>query len=414
MLLPCRIMPFSRWAVSHTIGLIWFANSSYWARISSKLMRSGILKASAISALSSASELKSCANSTINQVGDTNAPAGDFVFVTRPDAAGSGSDGNAILSSFGDLLDDPMEREDYVGAVADAKLCPDVNANRLERGDLFEKGGGVNHDAVSDDCQNTGPQNAAGNQLEYELLFAYVDGVAGVVSALVTGDRLKLFGEEVDDFTFTFVAPLGPENNEIGHETERRVEPKLAIVPYARETVVNTRLWRVPKAAHYANLGTMQMCEVFVKLGPEVFRELLRHVSMGKLKTYQIYDRFKVRARLSKLNSETLRKAEPKLWARIEAGEEDFATDLSQVFLLSHLDMIVDVLNLLNIPHQDGFFDKDLNAGRVSDRRMAGPGFQRVFGEVSPRGSFVLHQSPPLGTHETGEHLPPRGIKEVR
>jgi hypothetical protein len=104
----------------------------------------------------------------------------------------------------------------------------------------------------------------------------------------------------------------------------------------------------------------MQMCSVFMALGPDIFKDLLRHVSMGKLKTFQIYDRFKVRAHLPKLNSETLRKAHGKLWARIEAGEEDFATDLSQVLLISHLDMIVDVLDALKIPHQDGFFDKDL------------------------------------------------------
>jgi hypothetical protein len=104
----------------------------------------------------------------------------------------------------------------------------------------------------------------------------------------------------------------------------------------------------------------MKLCGVFLALGPEVFGQLVRGISIGKLKTYQVYERFKTRARLTKLNSESLRKAEPKLWARIEAGEEDFATDLSQVFLLSHLAMIVDVLNLLNIPNEDGFFDKDL------------------------------------------------------
>jgi hypothetical protein len=104
----------------------------------------------------------------------------------------------------------------------------------------------------------------------------------------------------------------------------------------------------------------MQMCGVFVALGPEVFHQLVRGISIGKLKTYQVYERFKLRARLVKLNSETLRKAEPKFWARIEAGEEDFATDLSQVFLLSHLEMITAVLDFLGIPHEQGFFDKDL------------------------------------------------------
>ena len=104
----------------------------------------------------------------------------------------------------------------------------------------------------------------------------------------------------------------------------------------------------------------MQMCGVFQALGPDIFHELVRGISIGKLRTYQVYERFKARARLVKLNSEALRKAEPRFWARIETGEEDFATDLSQVFLLSHLDMIVDVLNSLGIPHENGFFDKDL------------------------------------------------------
>jgi hypothetical protein len=104
----------------------------------------------------------------------------------------------------------------------------------------------------------------------------------------------------------------------------------------------------------------MRMCGVFQALGEDVFRELVRGISIGKLKTYQVYERFKLRAHLSKLNSESLRKAEPKLWARVQAGEEDFATDLSQVFLLSHLAMIIDVLDLLGVPHDNGFFDKDL------------------------------------------------------
>jgi hypothetical protein len=104
----------------------------------------------------------------------------------------------------------------------------------------------------------------------------------------------------------------------------------------------------------------MQMCGVFQALGPEVFHSLVRGISIGKLKTYQVYERFKARAHLMKLNSEALRHAEPKFWARIQAGEEDFATDLSQVFLLSHLDMIVEILDFLGIPNEQGFFDKDL------------------------------------------------------
>ena len=125
-------------------------------------------------------------------------------------------------------------------------------------------------------------------------------------------------------------------------------------------------------------LALMQMCGVFQTLGPENFHQLVRGISIGKLRTYQVYERFKLRARLVKLNSETLRKAEPKFWARIEAGEEDFATDLSQVFLLSHLEMITDILNFLKIPNEQGFFDKDLKEEYLTEGWQ-----QRVFEQFS-------------------------------
>jgi len=104
----------------------------------------------------------------------------------------------------------------------------------------------------------------------------------------------------------------------------------------------------------------MQMCGVFLGLGPSIFDRLMRQVSIGKLKTFQLYERFKLRARLSKLNAETLRKAQPKMWARLEEGDEEFATDLSQALLVSHMEMIIEVLDFLKIPHQAGFFDKDI------------------------------------------------------
>ncbi len=134
---------------------------------------------------------------------------------------------------------------------------------------------------------------------------------------------------------------------------------------------------------HYATLFTMQMCGVFLALGPDVFHELVRGISIGKLKTYQIYERFKLRARLIKLNSETLRKAEPKLWARIEAGEEEFATDLSQVLLLSHLEMIIAILNFLGIPNDQGFFDKDLKPEQYLTEGWQARVFEQFSGKYS-------------------------------
>ena len=104
---------------------------------------------------------------------------------------------------------------------------------------------------------------------------------------------------------------------------------------------------------------------------------------MGKLKTYQLFDRVKTRLHLSKLNSETLRKSAPRVWTRIEEHDDDFATDLSQAILVSHLDMIKAVLDHLGVPHEDGFFAKDADvAGYLKEGWQ-----QRRLGEISRRRS---------------------------
>lgn len=106
----------------------------------------------------------------------------------------------------------------------------------------------------------------------------------------------------------------------------------------------------------------MQLSDVFLNLGEDRFSQLMRSVSMGKLKTYQLFERFKFRLHLNKLNTETLRKAAPRLFERLGEHDEEFATDLSQAVLVSHLDLIIAVLNFMGIPHEEGFFVKDLDA----------------------------------------------------
>jgi hypothetical protein len=106
----------------------------------------------------------------------------------------------------------------------------------------------------------------------------------------------------------------------------------------------------------------MPLTEVFLSLGENGFGSVIHSISIGKLKTYQLYDRLKTRTHLPKLNSESLQKATPRLWTRLSEKDEEYAQDLSQAVLISHLDMIVAVLNFLGIPHEEGFFAKDLDA----------------------------------------------------
>ncbi len=105
----------------------------------------------------------------------------------------------------------------------------------------------------------------------------------------------------------------------------------------------------------------MEISDVYLGLGEETFGQLIRSISIGKLKTYRIYEGFKVRAHLPKVNTELLRKSVPRLWTRLNEGEEDLGKDLAQAILVSHLDMITAVLDLLGVPHENGFFAKDMD-----------------------------------------------------
>ena len=58
-----------------------------------------------------------------------------------------------------------------------------------------------------------GTQNAARDQFEDELLFADENRMARIVAALIAGDDIEPFREEIDDLAFTLVAPLGAEDD---------------------------------------------------------------------------------------------------------------------------------------------------------------------------------------------------------
>ena len=108
----------------------------------------------------------------------------------------------------------------------------------------------------------------------------------------------------------------------------------------------------------------MTISDVFLQLGEERLRQLVRGISIGKLRTYQLYERFKIRTHLTKLNTENLRGAVPRFWKRLNEQDVGFATDLSQAILIAHMEMIIAVLNFLGVPNQQGFFEKDIDASK--------------------------------------------------
>jgi hypothetical protein len=110
----------------------------------------------------------------------------------------------------------------------------------------------------------------------------------------------------------------------------------------------------------YVILLDVDLSEVFISLGRPGLDELLRQISMGALRTYQMFDSFKIRARLSKLNAEHLRKAGRSFWERLEQKDEDLAGELAHAVLVSQIAFVVEVLDFLGVSHDgSGFLTKD-------------------------------------------------------
>lgn len=135
----------------------------------------------------------------------------------------------------------------------------------------------------------------------------------------------------------------------------------------------------------------MQLSDIYVGLGEATFRDLLKNISLGKLRTFQLFERMKLRLRLNKLNGESLLKSAPRQWSRIkDERDEDLAMDLSQAILVSHLDMIVATLDFLGVPHTEGFFEK----GADISEHLSGDWQQRAWDEFQtkfPRSVVVFY-----------------------
>ena len=87
----------------------------------------------------------------------------------------------------------------------------------LERVDLANSVGQVDHDAVADHRDDVVVEDAARHELQGVALAADDDRVAGVVAALVAHDVAVLLGQQVDDLGLALVAPLGADDDGDGH-----------------------------------------------------------------------------------------------------------------------------------------------------------------------------------------------------
>jgi hypothetical protein len=107
-----------------------------------------------------------------------------------------------------------MPRE-VVPIFADQQAIADVDPEVRELVDLLEQRLRIDDHAVADDADHALVEDPRGNQVEHELSSADIDGVAGVVAALIARHNRKVRRHQVDDLALAFITPLRAENDDV-------------------------------------------------------------------------------------------------------------------------------------------------------------------------------------------------------
>src|ERR1700722_13526760 len=130
-----------------------------------------------------------------------------------------------------------------MGAIADEQTPVNLHAGLSQRRNFLEERHGVEDDPVADHTAASGAQYSARNQLQNELFTVDDDGMAGVVATGVSRNDGEILRKHVDDLAFTFVAPLGA-NNDRGFALQCRLHGMFGTAAPAAETGSHTLVTR--------------------------------------------------------------------------------------------------------------------------------------------------------------------------
>ena len=111
-----------------------------------------------------------------------------------------------------------MQGQDQRDILRDAQIVrADRDALLLELGDFLEKGLRIEHHAVADHRELRGPEHAGGQQRQLVGLAIDDQRMARIVAALESHHDVGLLRQPVDDLALSLVAPLGADDDNIGH-----------------------------------------------------------------------------------------------------------------------------------------------------------------------------------------------------
>ena len=151
----------------------------------------------------------------VDEIADADATAADLVLVGRADAPRRRADLALPAAGLAEDVELAVIRQDEVRLLADQEAIADLDAERAQLVDLREQRLWIDDDTVADDAQHAVVEDAGRNQMEHELLAVDVNGMAGVVAALIAGHHAEMWREQVDDLALAFVPPLRAQNRDV-------------------------------------------------------------------------------------------------------------------------------------------------------------------------------------------------------
>ena len=88
----------------------------------------------------------------------------------------------------------------------------DIHPQLLQLAGLLGESHRVEHHSVADDIDGVFAKNTGRYRPQYVYLIAEMEGVSGIRPSLESSDHAVIRCEDIDDFSFSFVAPLQAEN----------------------------------------------------------------------------------------------------------------------------------------------------------------------------------------------------------
>jgi len=141
-------------------------------------------------------------------VADAQAYAANFVGVRGADAFEGAADFGVATGFFADTVESAVARQDELGLLGDVEVLAPIHSPIGQLLQFAAEYYGVEDNAIAHYVEDVGVENATRHLVQDMLLAVEGEGVAGVGAALEASYCIVGGGEYINDFSFSFVAPL--------------------------------------------------------------------------------------------------------------------------------------------------------------------------------------------------------------